>query len=110
MNQHLAKAFDDYSNHNTNFAHLLDWHLCHGFVLCRPECFAIGFFTHSSDPIQPTQRHHADSLFVTYCAGEMPFVMREFDGDFEFIVFQRQFKNNPSIRVWDYQKTLNRIK
>lgn len=110
MNQYLAKALNDYSKHNANFTELLDWHLCHGFVLCRPECFAIGFFTNSSDPIHPSERHHADSLFVTYCAGEMPFVLEQFEGEFDFVVFQRQFKNNPSVRIWDYQKTLNRIK
>ena len=110
MNQHLAKAFYDYSAHNTDFTRLLDWHLCHGFVLCRPECLAIGFFTHSSEPSIPTQRHHANSLFVSYCAGEMPFVLQQFEGEFDFVVFQRQFKNQSSMRIWDYQKTLNRIK
>jgi hypothetical protein len=110
MNPHLAKALNDYSTHNTNFTELLDWHLCHGFVLCRPECFAIGFFTDSNNPTQPSQRHHANSLFVTYCAGEMPFVLKQFDGEFDFVLFQRQFKNNPNVRIWDYNKTLKRIK
>lgn len=110
MNQYLAKALNDYSKHNTNFTELLDWHLCHGFVLCRPECFAIGFFTNSSEPSSPVQKHYADSLFVTYCAGEMPFVLDQFKGEFDFVIFQRQFKNSPAVRVWDYQKILNRIK
>ena len=110
MNKHLAKAFDDYSTHNTDFTRLLDWHLCHGFVLCRPECFAIGFFTHSSEPTTPTQRHHANSLFVSYCAGEMSFVANQFNGEFEFVVFQRCFKGSGKIRILDYQKTFNRIK
>jgi hypothetical protein len=110
VNQHLAKAIDDYSNHNADFTQLLDWHLCHGFVLCRPECFAIGFFTNSSDPTVPIQKNHANALFVTYCAGEMQFVLQQFDGQFDCVVFQRQFKSSPSVRIWDYQKTLNRIK
>lgn len=110
MNQPLQLAFDDYSKYNANFSQLLDWHLCHGFVLCRPECFAIGFFAHSTDAMCPIERDKADSLFITYCAGKMGYCLKQFEDEFEFVVFQRQFKNSPHVRVWDYKKTFNRIK
>lgn len=110
MNQPLQLAFDDYSKYNANFSQLLDWHLCHGFVLCRPECFAIGFFVHSKDPMCPIDRDKSNALFVTYCAGEMSHCLEQFKNEFEFVVFQRQFANSPRVRVWDYQKTINRIK
>jgi hypothetical protein len=110
MNQHLAKAFHDYTNRNINFTNVIDWHFCNGFVLCNPECFGIGYFSDSSEPTNPTKKHHANSLFVTYCAGDMRQVLELFEGQFDFVSFQRGFKGSCSVRLWDYQKTLNRIK
>jgi len=110
MNQHLAKAFNDYTSHNINFEHLLDWHLCNGFVLCQPDCFGIGYFSDSHHPTEPAERHHADTLFVTYCVGQMHPVLQLFHGQFDYVAFSRDFKGSPMVRVLDYQKTLNRIK
>jgi hypothetical protein len=107
MNHHLAKAIEIYGE---DLQQLLAWHLCHGFVLCRPECFAMGFFVDSMDPMSPVQREEANALFVTYCAGSMQHCLVEFNKEFEFVAFQRDTKSSPNVRVWDYQKTLNRIK
>ncbi len=70
----------------------------------------MGFFTNSDDAMSPVQRNKANSLFVTYCAGEMQYCLVEFNKEFEFVAFQRDTKSSPNVRVWDYQKTLNRIK
>lgn len=110
MNQNLAKAFYDYTSHNINFEHLLDWHMCNGFVLCQPDCFGIGYFSDSHHPTKPAERHHADTLFVTYCVGQMYPILQLFHGQFDHVSFSRDFKGSPIVRVWDYQKTLNRIK
>jgi hypothetical protein len=110
MNTHLATALTLYESNNIDFQHLIGWHLCNGFVLCRPECFAIGFFTNSIEPTESVTKDHANSLFVTYCAGRMPFLLKQFVGEFDFLVFQRQFKGSSSVRVWDYNKAFNRIK
>ena len=110
MNQHLAKAFHDYTLHNINFEHLLDWHLCNGFVLCQPDCFGIGYFSDSNYPTESAERHHSDTLFVTYCVGQMQPVLKLFHGQFDYVAFSRDFKASPRVRVLDYQKTLNRIK
>jgi hypothetical protein len=110
MNQHITKAFHDYTSHNINFEHMLDWHLCNGFVLCQPDCFGIGYFSDSSDPTTPVERHHSNTLFVTYCAGYMQPILHLFQDQFDYIAFSRDFRKSPRIRIWDYQKTLNRIK
>lgn len=107
MNQHLAKAIEFYGD---SLQQLLAWHLCYGFVLCRQECFAIGFFSDSKQPIFPLQRSDSNSLFVTYCGGEMRFCLDQFNKEFKFVAFQRQTKGSSQIRIWEYQKTLNRIK
>lgn len=107
MNQHLAKAIEFYGD---DLQQLLAWHLCHGFVLCRSECFAMGFFVNYKNPMSPVLRDGANSLFVTYCAGSMLHCLKEFKNEFQFVVFQRDTKSSPNVRIWDYQKTLNRVK
>jgi hypothetical protein len=109
MNQHITKAFHDYSSHNINFEYLLDWHLCNGFVLCQPDCFGIGYFSDSSCPTESAEQHNSNTLFVTYCVGKMNIVLKHFYGQFDYVAFSRDFKNSPSVRLWDYQKTFNRI-
>lgn len=110
MNPHIAKAYHDYTTRNSNFEQLLDWHLCNGFVLCWSDVFAMGYYSDSSNPEQPVERHHADTLFVTYCAGRMRPLFETFDGKFKHVSFRRDFKNSLNVRLWDYNKTLNRTK
>ena len=110
MNPHIAKAFNDYTSKNHNFEQLLDWHLCNGFVLCQPECFCMGYFSDSSNPEFPVERYHADTLFVTYCSGHMQPILGVFNNQFDHVAFKRDFKGSSRIRLWDYEKTFNRIK
>jgi hypothetical protein len=110
MNQYITRAFNDYTAEHENFEQLLSWHLCHGFVLCWSDVFAMGYYSDSNNPEQPVERHHADTLFVTYCAGRMRSLLETFDGKFQCVSFRRDFKNSPSVRLWDYKKTLNRTK
>lgn len=107
MNQHLAKAIEFYGD---NLQQLLAWHLCYGFVLCRDECFCMGFFTNSKDTMSPVKRDEANTLFVTYCAGSMQHCLKEFNKEFRFVAFQRDTKSSPNVRIWNYQKTFNRVK
>jgi hypothetical protein len=37
-------------------------------------------------------------------------IMHLFQSQFDYIAFSRDFSKSPRIRLWDYQKTLNRIK
>lgn len=103
MNQHIEKARHDYESKNIDFKQLLAWHLLHGVVLCWSDLFAFGFYSDSGEPMEPVLRHHADTLFVTYFTGDMRAGLSNFYQQFEYIAFQRSFKNSDKIRVLDME-------
>ena len=110
MNQYLKKAREDYGKHNIDFQSLLGWHLCHGFVLCWPDGFSMGYFSDSSDPLTPCLRHHADTLFATYHAGDMDASLSMFHDQFDFIAFQRSFKGSDRVRLIPMESLKSKLK
>ena len=68
------------------------------------------FFVNYENPMSAVVCDYANSLFVTYCAGSMRHCLKEFYSKFEFVIFQRDTKSSPRIRIWDYNKTFNRVK
>lgn len=110
MNPHLEKAREDYGKHNIDFQSLLGWHLCHGVVLCWPDAFSMGYFSDSSDPLTPCLRHHADTLFATYHAGDMDASLSMFYDQFDFIAFQRSFKGSDRVRLIPMESLKSKLK
>jgi hypothetical protein len=109
MNQHLVKAIATYEQEGIDFQQLLTWHLCHGVVICDMDCFAFGFSSFSENPTEPVQSNYRDTLFITYCCGDMATMLNAFNKGFRYVAFQRDMKNSPRLRLWDYKKTLKRI-
>ena len=110
MNQYLEKAREDYGKHNIDFQSFLGWHLCHGFVLCWSDAFSMGYYCDSSDPLTPCLRHHADTLFVTYHAGDMDASLSMFHDQFDFIAFQRSFKGSDRVRLLPIESLKSKLK
>lgn len=101
MNQHIKKAYDDYTEEGHDFQKLVSWHLCFGIVLSCDRFFAIGYPCDSSNPTEVVEVHHADTLFVTYATGDMREALKPFASQFDYISFQRSFKNSDRIRLLD---------
>jgi hypothetical protein len=110
MNQYLAKAYHDYTSEHENFEQLLSWHLCHGVVLCWSDVFAMGYYSDSNNPEQPVERHHADTLFVTYCAGDILTGLSVFQNQFDFISYRREFKDSNKLRLFDVKQFYSKLK
>ncbi len=108
MNHHLAQAIAIYDQHGIDFQQLLTWQLCHGVMLSVPSVFAIGFCSRSSKPDEPSC-NDPDTLFVSYCSGCMATLLQSFNGKFKYVSFQRDIKQSPKLRLWDYQKTLKKV-
>jgi hypothetical protein len=109
---HLESTIALYEEHEIDFHDMFDWHLRHGIVVSCHNGFAFGLYSHHSDPDQPVEIHLADTLFVTICCGNMQKCLAAFQNDFEFIAFQRSFKNSPMVRTYPmdkFIKTLNTI-
>jgi hypothetical protein len=107
MNKPLEQAVKIYGD---DFHKLLYWHLCFGVVISDSECFALCFYSQGETPAQACEVHHSDTLFVTMCVGDMPESLRKFRDDFEYIAFQREFKNSPRVRVYDMQQFYSKLK
>lgn len=101
MNPYFEKAVSIYAAHGLDFQKLLGWHLCHGIVICNPDVFALCHHADSGDLPAAVEYHHSDTLFVTFCAGDMRVGLAPFVDHYRFLAFQRQFKNSPRIRLLD---------
>lgn len=102
-------ALKSYEENYPEFQQLLTWHLCHGLVVCDMDCFAFGFGSMHENPTKPVHDASSDTLFVTYCCGNMLSMLNAFRKQFKYISFQRDMKNSPKVRLWDYEKTLKKI-
>lgn len=107
MNQHLAKAIEIYGE---DLQQLLAWHLCHGIVVSSHEYLAFGFYSDIEQPEQAVEPHHADTLFVTFSTGNMQKALQQFIDRFDYIAFQRSFKGDNRIGVYDIQKFYSKLK
>jgi len=109
MNPHFQKALGIYGKHGINFEKLIGWHLCHGIVVCNPDVFAMAYHTDSRDLPAAVQFHHSDTLFVTFFTGNMRHGLRPYLDCYEFIAFQRDFKNSPRVRLIEMREFYSKI-
>jgi hypothetical protein len=107
MNQHLAKAIEIYEE---NLQQLLAWHLCHGIVVCDSDCFAIGFESQYSEPTDAVGLGCGNTLFVTFCAGDMRSGLSKYIQNYEFIAFNRDFKKEGDLKMYDMYKFYSKLK
>jgi len=107
MNQHLAKAIEIYGN---DLQQLLAWHLCYGIVVSSDEYFSFGFYSDIEQPEQAVEPHHSNTLFVTFSTGDMQKALEQFIDKFYYIAFQRSFKGDNRIGVYDIQKFYSKLK
>ena len=110
MNQHLAKAIATYEQEGIDFQQLLTWHLCHGIVVCDLDCFAIGFESEYSEPTDAVGLGCGNTLFVTFCAGDMLSGLAKYTQDYEFIAFNRDFKKEGDLKMYDMYKFYSKLK
>lgn len=110
MNQPLNQVSEIYKRDGIDFNQLIYWHLCFGFVVSDADSFAIGFFSQVGSPGQACEIYHSDTLFVTMHSGDMRKALRKFIDDFEYIAFQRDFKNSPKVRVYNMQQFYSKLK
>jgi hypothetical protein len=110
MNTHLAKAINLYETHDIDIKPILDWHLCNGIVVCTPDAFAMGFHTESNFIGSAMLYEHSDTLFVTMCCGDMHEALRPFKNRYQFISFQRGFKNSDRFRLLNMEGFYSKLK
>lgn len=104
MNKHLAKTIQIYTNNGINFDAILDWHFRNGIVFNSFDEFAMCFYAYHENPDLPVNIKNSDTLFVSMCCGNMQRCLAAFQNDFEFIAFQRSFKNSPRVRIYSMKK------
>jgi len=109
MNKHLQESIRKYKDHAMDMNDLISGHLEYGVVVCNHDSFALGYYSKSSDPTQAVLFDQSDTLFVTMCAGDMRKALEPFANDFDFISFQRLFKNSPSVRVYEMDKFITKL-
>ena len=110
MNKPLNEVLEIYERNGIDFNQLLYWHLCFGIIVSDADSFALCFFSQADFPEQACEVHHSDTLFVTIHSGDMRKALRKFRDDFEYIAFQRDFKNSPMVRVYNMQKFYSKLK
>lgn len=110
MNPHFQKALGIYEKRGIDFKKLLGWHLCHGIVVSNPDVFALCHHAQSSSLPHAVEYHLSDTLFVTFCTGNMRYGLRPFVDRYEYIAFQRDFKNSPRRRLVGMREFFSKLK
>lgn len=109
MNPHLQKAHDDYTRDGVDFQGLLSWHLVHGSVVCNPDAFALGYHADSEKIGAAVLYEHSDTLFVTYCTGDMLRAVLPFIDRYEFVAWQRSFKGSEKVRLFRMDRIIQKL-
>lgn len=109
MNPHLAKASEIYEKQGVDLQKLIGWHLCHGVVICNPFVFALCYHADSQNPLGAVEFHHSDTLFVTFCTGDMRVGISPFVSYYQYLAFQRSFKGSPRIRLLDMRQFFKKL-
>jgi len=107
VNQHLARAIEIYGD---DLQQLLAWHLCYGIVVSSDEYLAFGFYSDIENPEKAVEPHCSNTLFVTFSTGNMLKAWERFVDKFEYIAFQRSFKGNSKISVYNIQNFYSKLK
>ena len=108
MNPHLQNAREIYEKQGADFERLVTWHLCHGLVTCDNRAFAMAFHADSDKPFEAVEFHHADTLFCTFCAGDMRHALQRYADAYRFLAFQRDFHGSPRVRLLEMTKFFNK--
>lgn len=103
MNEHLARAIAKYEANQINFTELFNWHLRYGVVVSCFDYFCMCYPAQSDSPLHAVERHHANTLFVTFATGDMRRGLEQFCELFDYIAFQRSFKNSDKVKIYDMQ-------
>ena len=107
MNQHLAKTIEIYGE---DLQQLLAWHLCHGIVVCDSDCFAIGFESQYNKPAEAVELGQGNTLFVKFYTGNMQSGLAKYIQDYQFISFNRDFKKEGDLKLYDMYKFYSKLK
>ena len=109
MNQHLQQTINEYKSNGIDFLPLLTWHLEYGLVVCDHDSFVVCHYSVDTDPECAVEFDKSNTLFVTFCAGNMVKALTKFKDDFQFISFQRDFQDSPRIRVYSMDRFYNKL-
>jgi hypothetical protein len=107
VNHHLAKAIEIYGE---ELQQLLAWHLCHGIVVSGDEYLAFGFYSNIEKPEQAVKPCRSNTLFVTFSTGNMHKALKSFIDQFDYIAFQRSFKGDDRIAIYEIKKFYSKLK
>ena len=109
INHHLKRSIELHESDGTDFAKLVTWHLCHGWVESNDRFFAMGYHSRNGSPEEPLSTEKADTVFCTMCAGDMRSAIEQFKG-FEYLAFRRGFQNSPHVRVYRMRDFIQKLK
>lgn len=104
LNPYIQTAFESFEKLGESFHHVMLWHISHGLVLVSPEFLAIGYYCAKSDTGTPVQVAEADTVFVTFMAGDMNALKRVSPGGIQYICFKRGMKNHKGDQIYDIEK------
>lgn len=110
MNELISKCKALYEENGENFIEILSWHFVNGIVLSDNRYFALAFPSYSSDPSTLVSFDKANCLTVCMFAGNMRKALTSQLKRFNFISFQRPYKNSPSTRVYNFNQFISKIK
>ena len=109
-NKLLSKCKALYEENGVNFIEVFCWHLVNGLVLSDNRYFALAFPSYASDPDTLVDFDKANCISVAMFAGDIRKALTSQANRFKFISFQRPYKNSPHVRVYEFDKFLNKSK
>lgn len=99
-----------YEENGGDFAQSLKEHLGVGCVVSTPETFLMGYFAKRGEPKLPVPYERADCVFVTLQSGHMGHAIAQLKDMVGYIAFERAFRGDHHIRVYDINKLNRAIK
>lgn len=106
----IDHALQIYETNNADFDAALNWHLSRGVVVSTPDCFMLGFFCNRNEPSNAVEVGKADCVHVTMCVGNMRVACLQIVELVPYVVYQRQFRNDPRLRTTNFRKLFNKLK
>ena len=110
MNRPIQIASHIYEQAGGNFAESLKEHLGVGCVINTPWAFLMGFFSRHERPTEPVPYDECDCVFVTLHAGDMEHALAQLRDICKFISFERGFRGDNRVRVYNMDKFNKAIK
>jgi len=104
LNPYIEKAVEAFEKLGEDFHNVMLWHISHGIVLISPEFLAIGYYCGQDDLGHPLPVEQADTVFVTFMAGDMTALKRVSPERIKYIAFKRGLKNAKDDKIYDIEK------